>query len=134
MLNLWLKILSFFQKDKEITVISKDVTIQGDLLASNLFIDGSILTDTLSAEYIELGSNGEITGNITCKEISINGEVTGNIYSDVIILQKNARINGNISGSNISILSGATISGDITKRNELLIERFSNFEGKVING
>ncbi|MEX6381979.1 polymer-forming cytoskeletal protein [Providencia hangzhouensis] len=61
--------------------------------------------------------NGQVTGNITCKELVVNGRIEGECLSDTICIENNGEIHGTIHYSSLSIKKGGVLSGHAQIKN-----------------
>jgi cytoskeletal protein CcmA (bactofilin family) len=99
-----------------IASILSESTIEGNIAASSdLIIHGKIIGDVISDSLVIIGSDAEIYGSVTAKEISIYGKVFGDIaVNDIIILKGKSIVNGDIFASEIVCEKSCEISGQVS--------------------
>lgn len=96
------------------TVISEDLTIEGDLVAkqTHLTISGKVTGD-VTAKTVEVQSSGTVTGNLTATDVTIGGAVKGQIACDGLTLQETAKVEADIKTGSLSSTKGAALTGKI---------------------
>ncbi|MEZ2892818.1 bactofilin family protein [Providencia rettgeri] len=91
-------------EEKSNTIISRDVIFEGNITSNEqVHIYGKVI--------------GNITGNITCKELVVNGRIEGECISDTICIENNGEIHGTIHYSSLSIKKGGILSGQAQIKN-----------------
>ncbi len=103
----------------EQATIGKSLVIKGEVTGSeSLYIDGKIEgTITLSGNRVTVGRNGQVSANITAREIVVLGKVRGNmIASDRVDIRSEGSLTGDVAAQRISIEDGAFFKGGIDIR------------------
>ena len=105
----------------EMTLISKSVTIKGEVLCDeDLYIDGQVEGTIDPKGYrLTIGPNGRVKANITAPAVVVLGRLEGNIQaSDRVDLKQSATVVGDIVTQRISIDEGVTLKGRVNVRPE----------------
>jgi len=106
----------------EMTLISKSVTIKGEVLCDeDLYIDGQVEGTINPKGYrLTIGPNGRVKANITARAVVVQGRLEGNIHaSDRVDLKQSATVVGDIVTQLISIDEGVTLTGRVNVQKEL---------------
>lgn len=92
--------------------IGKSTTITGDVVSKSDFrIDGKLEGSVVTSGKIVIGSEGVITGKVSCANADIEGRFTGELtVSNLLTLKSTAVIEGNVTVSKLSIEPGATFN------------------------
>lgn len=99
--------------------IGKSLVIKGEVTGSeSLFIDGKVEGSiTLPGNRVTVGRNGNVSANITAREIVVLGKVRGNANaSDRVDIRSEGSLIGDVSAQRISIEDGAYFKGGIDIR------------------
>ncbi len=99
--------------------IGKSLVIKGEVTGSeSLFIDGKVEGSiTLSGNRVTVGRNGNVSANITAREIVVLGKVRGNANaSDRVDIRSEGSLIGDVAAQRISIEDGAYFKGGIDIR------------------
>ena len=103
----------------EQATIGKSLVIKGEVSGSeSLYIDGKIEgTINLSGNRVTVGRNGQVSANITAREIVVLGKVRGNMTaSDRVDIRSEGSLTGDVAAQRISIEDGAFFKGGIDIR------------------
>ncbi len=94
------------------TIIGPQTTLQGELnTTGTVRIDG-MLEGNINAEWVIIGENGSIKGDVTAKGMVVGGKVKGNIRSgDVVEIKQKGEVFGEIYTTNLVIMEGAVFEG-----------------------
>ena len=106
----------------EMTLISKSVTIKGEVLCDeDLYIDGQVEGTINPKGYrLTIGPNGRVKANITARAVVVQGRLEGDIHaSDRVDLKQSATVVGDIVTQRISIDEGVTLKGRVNVQKEL---------------
>jgi cytoskeletal protein CcmA (bactofilin family) len=106
----------------EQATISKGLFIKGEITGSeSLYIDGKIEGSlNLPGNRVTVGRNGQVSANITAREIVVLGKVKGNVTAtDRVDIRAEGSLSGDVAAARISIEDGAFFKGgiDIKKPN-----------------
>ncbi len=99
--------------------IGKSLVIKGEVSGSeSLYIDGKIEgTINLAGNRVTVGRNGQVSANITAREIVVLGKVRGNmVASDRVDIRSEGSLTGDVAAQRISIEDGAFFKGGIDIR------------------
>lgn len=99
--------------------IGKSLVIKGEVNGSeSLFIDGKVEGSiSLPGNRVTVGRNGNVSANITAREIVVLGKVRGNATaSDRVDIRSEGSLIGDVSAQRISIEDGAYFKGGIDIR------------------
>lgn len=103
----------------EQATIGRSLVIKGEVSgAEALYVDGRIEgTITLTDNRVTIGRNGNVTANITAREVVIMGKVTGNIEcSDRLDIRSEGTLAGDVVTQRISVEDGAVLKGSVQVR------------------
>ena len=103
----------------EQATIGKSLVIKGEVSGSeSLYIDGKIEgTINLAGNRVTVGRNGQVSANITAREIVVLGKVRGNMTaSDRVDIRSEGSLTGDVAAQRISIEDGAFFKGGIDIR------------------
>jgi cytoskeletal protein CcmA (bactofilin family) len=99
--------------------IGKSLVVKGEVTGSeSLYVDGKVDgTITLPGNRVTVGRNGQVTANITAREIVVLGKVRGNVNaSDRVDIRSEGSLSGDVVAQRISIEDGAFFKGGIDIR------------------
>ena len=100
--------------------IGRTLVIKGEVTgAEALFIDGRVEGKISFPENrVTIGRNGNVTANITAKEVVIMGKVHGNVEcEDRLDIRSEGLLAGDVITHRISVEEGAMIKGGVEVRN-----------------
>ncbi len=100
-------------------VISKGLFVKGEVSGTeSLYIDGKVEGSiNLSGNRVTVGRNGQVTANITAREVVVLGKVKGNVTaSDRVDIRAEGALSGDVAAARISIEDGAFFKGGIDIR------------------
>ncbi len=103
----------------EQATIGKSLVIKGEVSGSeSLYVDGKIEgTINLPGNRVTVGRNGQVSANITAREIVVLGKVRGNMTaSDRVDIRSEGSLTGDVAAQRISIEDGAFFKGGIDIR------------------
>jgi cytoskeletal protein CcmA (bactofilin family) len=94
------------------TMIGDGTHVEGHLsVKGTIRIDGSIEGD-LNADWVVVGENGKIAGNIRSRGVVVGGSVEGNIdAAETVELTGKASMTGEIHAPKLAIAEGARFEG-----------------------
>lgn len=99
--------------------IGKGLIVKGEVTGSeSLFVDGKVEgTINLPGNRVTVGRNGQVSANITAREIIVLGKVRGNVNaSDRLDIRSEGSLTGDVTAQRISIEDGAFFKGGIDIR------------------
>jgi cytoskeletal protein CcmA (bactofilin family) len=103
----------------EQATIGKGLFIKGEINGSeSLFVDGKVEGSiNLPGNRVTVGRNGQVSANITAREIVVLGKVRGNMTAtDRVDIRAEGSLNGDVAAARISIEDGAFFKGGIDIR------------------
>ncbi len=103
----------------EQATIGKGLFIKGEITGSeSLYIDGKVEGSlNLPGNRVTVGRNGQVSANITAREIVVLGKVKGNVSAtDRVDIRAEGSLNGDVAAARISIEDGAFFKGGIDIR------------------
>jgi cytoskeletal protein CcmA (bactofilin family) len=103
----------------EQATIGKSLTIKGEITGSEgLYIDGHVEGSVnLPGNRVVVGRNGQVSANISAREVVVLGKVNGNINaSDRVDIRNEGSLTGDVVAQRISIEDGAYFKGGIDIR------------------
>jgi cytoskeletal protein CcmA (bactofilin family) len=99
--------------------IGKSLVVKGEVTGSeSLYIDGKVDgTINLPGNRVTVGRNGQVSANISAREVVVLGKVKGNINaSDRVDIRSEGALTGDVIAQRISIEDGAFFKGGIDIR------------------
>ncbi|MCL2108126.1 MAG: polymer-forming cytoskeletal protein [Oscillospiraceae bacterium] len=131
--------------DSEITVISKNTVVEGNIRSfANMNIDGNVRGDIETTKNVDL--NGKIVGNLTCNnaqmltsQIQGNVRMKGNIIMgrDTLLIgdliSTYAKVNGKVKG-NLEVGGKAELKGDAVIFGDISASTITVDDGAIIQG
>jgi cytoskeletal protein CcmA (bactofilin family) len=99
--------------------IGKSLVVKGEVAGSeSLYIDGRVEGSiNLPGNRVTVGRNGQISANVTAREVVVLGKVRGNINaSDRVDIRSEGSLTGDVVAQRISIEDGAFFKGGIDIR------------------
>ncbi len=99
--------------------IAKGLFVKGEITGSeSLFIDGKIEGSiNLPGNRVTVGRNGQVTANVTAREVVILGKIRGNVNAtDRVDIRAEGSLAGDVAAARISIEDGAYFKGGIDIR------------------
>jgi cytoskeletal protein CcmA (bactofilin family) len=103
----------------EQATIGKGLYVKGEITGTeSLFIDGKIEGSiNLPGNRVTVGRNGQVTANVTAREVVILGKIRGNVNaSDRVDIRAEGSLAGDVAAARISIEDGAYFKGGIDIR------------------
>ncbi len=99
--------------------IGKGLFVKGEITGTeSLYIDGKVEGSiNLPGNRVTIGRNGQVTANVTAREVIVLGKVKGNISAtDRVDIRAEGALSGDVSAARISIEDGAFFKGGIDIR------------------
>lgn len=100
-------------------VISKGLFVKGEISGTeSLYIDGKVEGSIhLPGNRVTIGRNGQVSANVTAREVVVMGKVRGNVSAtDRVDIRTEGALSGDVSAARISIEDGAFFKGGIDIR------------------
>jgi cytoskeletal protein CcmA (bactofilin family) len=107
------------QAPNDQATIGKSLVVKGEVTGSeSLYIDGKVEgAINLPGNRVTVGRNGQVSANISAREIVVLGKVKGNINaSDRVDIRSEGALTGDVIAQRISIEDGAFFKGGIDIR------------------
>jgi cytoskeletal protein CcmA (bactofilin family) len=107
------------QSPTDQATIGKSLVVKGEVTGSeSLYIDGKVEgAINLPGNRVTVGRNGQVSANITAREVVVLGKVKGNINaSDRVDIRSEGALTGDVIAQRISIEDGAFFKGGIDIR------------------
>jgi cytoskeletal protein CcmA (bactofilin family) len=100
------------------SVLSSDLTIQGNVLTSgDIQIEGIVEGD-IRAHTLVVGETATVKGEVIAEEVIVHGRVTGRLRGIKVRLSTSARCEGDIIHKTIAIESGAHFEGSVQRQDD----------------
>lgn len=109
--------------DKTVNRVSSGTVVLGDIISeTDLRIDGKVSGNVSSQAKVIIGTNGDVTGNLECREAAIEGKIKGNINVDGLLrINSTSRVDGDIHYKKIIIEEGAVIIGELKTQSAISV-------------
>jgi cytoskeletal protein CcmA (bactofilin family) len=107
------------QSPTDQATIGKSLVVKGEVTGSeSLYIDGKVEgAINLPGNRVTVGRNGQVSANISAREVVVLGKVRGNINaSDRVDIRSEGALTGDVIAQRISIEDGAFFKGGIDIR------------------
>lgn len=117
---------------KEVAIISKTMSIKGDLeLGSQIIVHGKIFGNLSCKELVEVTSEAIIEGNVNARSLScVGAEIKGNINVEETFETNNqSKIQGNIDALKVE-LSGV-VNGSINAKESIVLKKTAVVTGDI---
>jgi cytoskeletal protein CcmA (bactofilin family) len=101
------------------TILGRGALIQGDLrVEHSLRVDGKVNGDVTSTDTLIVGAEGEITGQVSAKNLILGGKVFGSLVAPGrTVLESKSEFQGDIKTSKLVIDEGAIFDGKCSMTN-----------------
>jgi cytoskeletal protein CcmA (bactofilin family) len=100
------------------SVLSSDLTIQGNVLTSgDIQIEGIVEGD-IRAHTLVVGESATVKGEVIAEEVVVHGRVAGRLRGIKVRLSTSARCEGDIIHKTIAIESGAHFEGSVQRQDD----------------
>ena len=97
----------------ELNLIAAGTVFEGKIRTpGSLRIDGRLVGDIMATQNVSIGSSGDVTGNISAKNITIGGKVAGSVIAqEKLVFEPKAIMKGDVRASKLVISEGAVYDG-----------------------
>ncbi len=94
------------------TIIGEGTEVEGALtVKETVRIDG-VMDGDVRADWVIVGENGRITGNVRARGVVVGGRVEGNIEAEEVVeLKSKARVCGEVHSPRLAVSEGAVFDG-----------------------
>lgn len=102
------------------SVIGKDMQLVGDIsFKGRLRLDG-MAEGNIKGEYLILGEEGVVNGDVACDVFVCSGKVEGNVNVKKLHVIKGGVISGKVETLDLTVESGAFLNGEVKSKNQEL--------------
>ena len=116
--------------------IGNNTDVVANIEAANIYASGGNITWTGDVDVTGAanfnGNNLEFTGDISASSMQLgsNGEINGNLFATgTLTIGNGSVVNGNVDGGTVNINQNATVNGPVTATNNV-----NMFQGSTVNG
>ncbi len=114
--------IGFPQSDRNLSVVSPDLTINGDLISKGeLRVDGVVQGD-IKGTRVVIGEHARITGDILAEAVAIFGHVIGSVRGLRVSLQSTSHVEGDVYHQSLAMEAGASFEGRSQYSNDPLAD------------
>lgn len=107
-------------RDVITSVIGKEMQLVGDVsFKGRLRLDGRA-DGNIMGEYLILGEEGMIAGDVACEVFVCSGRVEGNVNVKKLHVVKGGIITGKVETLDLAVESGAFLNGEVKSRTQEL--------------
>jgi cytoskeletal protein CcmA (bactofilin family) len=109
---------------KELNLIGAGTTVEGKIRSQgSVRVDGKLVGDVTATENIAIGTNGEVEGNISAKNVTVGGKVRGVVSAaEKIVFEGRSVVRGDVRASKLVIDEGALFDGRVSMTDKVPIE------------
>lgn len=109
---------------KELNLIGTGTTVEGKIRSQgSVRVDGKLVGDVTASENVAIGTNGEVEGNITAKNVTVGGKVRGVVSAtEKIVFEGKSVIRGDVRAAKLVIDEGALFDGRVSMTDKVSIE------------
>lgn len=103
----------FLRKNNRLeALIGHNTELKGEIISQGtLRIDGKF-AGNITAEWVILGEDGSVTGNLKAKSVIIGGKINGNIIAEELIeIKHTGQLFGDIYTKKLSVAEGGIFEG-----------------------
>ena len=116
------------------SLISSDVTLEGNLVSSGeVQFDGAI-TGNIRAASLIIGEKASVKGEVACEAVTVRGRVEGMVRARNVALASTAYIEGDIMHSSLSVEPGAHFDGNCRHSDDPLADDASKAFDRPVSG
>lgn len=116
------------------SLISTDVTLDGNLISSGeVQFDGNISGNIRAASLI-IGEKASVKGEVACEAVTVRGRVEGMVRARNVALASTAHIEGDIMHSSLSVEPGAHFDGNCRHSDDPLADDASKAFDRPVSG
>lgn len=116
------------------SLISTDVTLEGNLTSSGeVQFDGNIIGNIRAASLI-IGEKASVRGEVACENVTIRGRVEGMVRARNVALASTAHIEGDILHSSLSVEPGAHFDGNCRHSEDPLSDEAAKAFDRPVSG
>lgn len=95
------------------SIVSSDLTIEGDLKSDGIVnIDGR-LVGNLKCKSVNVNSMGSLEGNIEADQLFNQGEISGDINARSVELKDGSNTKSNLKSDILQVSNGAVLKGRV---------------------
>ena len=106
------------REEHKVSVIGADITVSGDIHASeDLVIEGTV-QGGVSCGTLVIGKTGRVQGDIRTERLRLAGTVEGSISTNDLAIESTAQVGGDIEYSRLRVESGGIIEGRLIRRED----------------
>jgi len=115
------------------TVLNQGTEFTGTLLIkAPVHIHGRVVGNVQCEDYLVIGEESQIIGDLSAKLISIGGKVNGKVEAtELVTLLSTARLTGEIYSPRLTVFDGAIVEGTI-HMSQLDFDSVSQLESKPV--
>ncbi len=107
-------------RDAITSIIGKEMQLVGDVsFKGRLRLDGRA-DGNIMGEYLILGEEGMIVGDVSCEVFVCSGRVEGNVNVKKLHVVKGGIITGRVETLDLAVESGAFLNGEVKSRTQEL--------------
>jgi cytoskeletal protein CcmA (bactofilin family) len=102
------------------SIIGKNMQLVGDIsFKGRLRLDG-MAEGNIKGEYLILGEEGMVTGDVACDVFVCSGKVEGNVNVKKLHVIKGGVISGKVETLDLTVESGAFLNGEVKSKTQEL--------------
>ncbi len=97
----------------ELNLVAAGTVFEGKIRTpGSIRIDGRVVGDIMATLSISIGATGDVTGNISAKNVTVGGKTAGSIIAqEKLIFEPSAAVRGEIRAAKLVVNEGALYDG-----------------------
>ncbi len=97
----------------ELNLIAAGTVFEGKIRTpGSIRIDGRVVGDVMATQNATIGPGGDVTGNISAKNVSVGGKINGSIIAlEKMVFEAQAVVRGDVRAAKLVVNEGAMYDG-----------------------
>ncbi len=97
----------------ELNLIAAGTVVEGKIKTpGSIRVDGRVVGDVMATQNASIGAGGEVTGNVSSKNVTVGGKINGSIVaSEKLVFESQAVVCGDIRAAKLVVNEGAKYDG-----------------------
>ena len=96
-------------------IVEAETHLEGHLVVSGAIELNGRLVGSLCCGRLQVGSDGDVQGDITAEEVVVEGQIIGNVRARVVEVRSSGLIEGDIYHERLTVAAGAVHIGECVR-------------------